>query len=122
MAKYRELFNIELGKKLKARRLEMGFRSQEKFAEAIGVSRVAVALWETGDNGIDDKNYPAIKRVLKVGDSFFDQGDDEKVEDLELVIRSLKERVKTLEAELDGRLPPSHLSPSNKNKKPTKRR
>jgi len=120
MAKYRELFNIEMGKKLKSRRIEMGFRSQAKFAEAIGVSRNAVALWETGVNGIDDENYPEIKKVLKVGDSFFDSNDDAEVENLKIMNRLLMDQVKALEAQLNGQ--PLGPGPRDKNNKPLKRR
>lgn len=105
MAKYREFFNINLGKRLRDRRIEMGFRSQESFAEALGLSRGAIALWETGENGISDDNYPAIKRVLKVDDSFFASKMSDLIpkrdnENVAIINRSLMERIKTLESKI----------------------
>ena len=65
---------MTLGEKLKEARKQAGF-SQEQLSEKLGVSRSAVAKWET-DNGIPDiDNLKAISGLLSVSiDYLLDDG------------------------------------------------
>jgi transcriptional regulator with XRE-family HTH domain len=110
MGKYLESFKIKLGKKIRDRRKDVGFKSQNDLAEAIGVSRNAVAKWELGENGVDDAYIGSLKKALKVDDSFFADQSVTMAElaglkpipsDLELDNRALRDRVRFLEAKLD---------------------
>lgn len=56
----------EFGCRLKDRRKEQGFCSQEELSEALGVQRVTVSAWERGDNFPDLKNLSKICDLLKV--------------------------------------------------------
>ena len=56
---------MTLGEKLKEARKKVGI-SQEQLSEKLGVSRSAVAKWET-DNGIPDiDNLKTVSRLLNV--------------------------------------------------------
>ena len=63
-----------VGKKIRQRREEMGFKTQRALAEAfepaISVSRVT--HWEVGDNYPDAPFRETLKSLLKVDDAFFD--------------------------------------------------
>lgn len=76
---------MTLGEKLKEARKKVGI-SQEQLSEKLGVSRSAVAKWET-DNGIPDvDNLKVISKLLNVSiDYLLDDG--EVME--ELVMREL---------------------------------
>ena len=65
---------MTFGEKLKAARKNIGL-SQEELAELIGVSRAAVAKWET-DNGLPDiENLRAVAKLLDVStDYLLDDG------------------------------------------------
>ena len=67
---------MTLGEKLKEARKQAGF-SQEQLSEKLGVSRSAVAKWET-DNGIPDiDNLKAISGLLSVSiDYLLDDGEN----------------------------------------------
>ena len=66
---------MTLGEKLKEARKQAGL-SQEQLSEKLGVSRSAVAKWET-DNGIPDvDNLKVISRLLNVSiDYLLDDGE-----------------------------------------------
>lgn len=66
---------MTIGEKLKEARKQAGL-SQEQLSEKLGVSRSAVAKWET-DNGIPDvDNLKAISKLLKVSvDYLLDDGE-----------------------------------------------
>ena len=66
---------MTLGEKLKEARRQAGL-SQEQLSEKLGVSRSAVAKWET-DNGIPDvENLKGISRLLNVSlDYLLDDGE-----------------------------------------------
>lgn len=66
---------MTLGEKLKEARKQVGL-SQEQLSEKLGVSRSAVAKWET-DNGIPDvNNLKAISKLLNVSvDYLLDYGE-----------------------------------------------
>jgi transcriptional regulator with XRE-family HTH domain len=53
----------KLGKKIKARRLELGL-TRRALAERVGVSDMSVYWWETGRNGVADVG--ALARGLRV--------------------------------------------------------
>lgn len=55
----------EIGERLRLLRVKRGFRSQDKLAEAIGVSdRKTVAKWETGETAIPITRLASICKVL----------------------------------------------------------
>jgi transcriptional regulator with XRE-family HTH domain len=64
---------ISFGDKLRRRRLQFGYKSQADFAHKIGSNRVTVSRWESGASGVGEEFHEAIKQVLDVDDSFFDQ-------------------------------------------------
>ena len=66
---------MTLGEKLKIARKQAGL-SQEQLSEKLGVSRSAVAKWET-DNGIPDvDNLKTLSRLLNVSiDYMLDNGE-----------------------------------------------
>jgi DNA-binding XRE family transcriptional regulator len=70
--KMKKTSNIEFGHKLRARRLEMGFKKQEDLGAKVGANRVTVSRWESGATGINDEYKDALKTALKVDDSFFE--------------------------------------------------
>lgn len=60
-----------MGRRLRLRRKEMGFNTQNDFAEAVGSDQPTIARWET-DTFFPSEDYiEKIKSVLKVGDDFF---------------------------------------------------
>jgi transcriptional regulator with XRE-family HTH domain len=110
---------ISLGDKLRRRRLSFGYKSQEDFAHIIGSNRVTVSRWESGRTGVGEEFREAIKKALKVDDSFFDQPatptlsdlaakayadistkplNDPELEELRLMNRVLVEKVAALQS------------------------
>jgi transcriptional regulator with XRE-family HTH domain len=57
---------VHIGERIRAARQERGW-TQEQLAEAVGVSRSAVAQWETGRAGQLTGNLSRIAEVLSVG-------------------------------------------------------
>ncbi|MGA3398754.1 MAG: helix-turn-helix transcriptional regulator [Acetobacteraceae bacterium] len=57
---------VQIGERIRAARQERGW-TQEQLAEAVGVSRSAVAQWETGRAGQLTGNLSRIAEVLSVG-------------------------------------------------------
>lgn len=56
--------NMTTGEKIKVMRSEKGL-SQEEFAEAVGVNRIAVSSWERGKNSPPAKTQRKIAEVLE---------------------------------------------------------
>jgi len=56
---------MDLAKLLRTRRKELDL-SQREVAEAVGVSRTAVGLWETGQTGPKRANVQSLARILKI--------------------------------------------------------
>ena len=83
------------GDRLRAAREAAGFERQEDFGERIGANRVTISRWESGASGVGPEYHDAIKRVLKLDDSFFDEN-----ETLRIMNESLIEQIKTLKAQL----------------------
>lgn len=63
----------EIGDRIRATRQERRI-TQEELAAAVGVSRSAVAQWETGRSGQVTGNLARIAQVLGVGVEFLMQG------------------------------------------------
>lgn len=67
----------EIGARIRAARQERGW-TQEKLAAAVGVSRSAVAQWETGRAGQVTPNLARIAETLAVGVEFLTHGGDKR--------------------------------------------
>ena len=65
----------EIGERIRAVRREHGW-TQDELANAVGVSRSAVAQWETGRAGQLSGNLSRIAGVLGVGVEYLLHGDD----------------------------------------------
>ena len=63
-------FNIHLGKKLRMRRLSLGF-TQTKVAEAINVTFQQIQKYEKGTNGVSSARLMQISQFLKVPITYF---------------------------------------------------
>lgn len=68
---------IDIGRRIRSARQERGL-TQEALAAAIGVSRSAVAQWETGRAGQLTTHLAAIAGALEVGVEFLMHGDDKR--------------------------------------------
>lgn len=64
----------DIGERIRATRQERQI-TQEELANAVGVSRSAVAQWETGRSGQVTGNLARIAEVLGVGVEFLMQGE-----------------------------------------------
>ena len=67
----------EMGMRIRDVRRERGW-TQDQLASAVGVSRSAVAQWETGRAGQVTTNLTRIAEVLDVGVEFLMYGDDKR--------------------------------------------
>jgi transcriptional regulator with XRE-family HTH domain len=67
----------EIGARIRETRLKHGL-TQDDLAEAVGVSRSAVAQWETGRAGQLTPNLSRIASVLGVGVEFLMSGEDKR--------------------------------------------
>lgn len=65
------------GSRIRASRRDRGF-TQDEFAGLVGVSRSAVAQWETGRAGQDTENLGRIADVLGVTVEYLMHGDDRR--------------------------------------------
>ena len=70
-----DLVNLKklIGAKIKKRRLEVGFSSQAKLAEAVGIDQSRVSLWESGAHKPDPGFRAKLAEVLDVDVSFFEE-------------------------------------------------
>ncbi len=64
----------DIGERIRATRQDRAI-TQEELANAVGVSRSAVAQWETGRSGQVTGNLARIAQVLGVGVEFLMQGE-----------------------------------------------
>lgn len=79
---------MTFGEKLKAARNISGL-SQEQFAEALNISRSAVAKWENNIGIPDVSNIKGISKLLNISiDSLLDESDDIENKDISLGIAS----------------------------------
>ena len=79
---------MTFGEKLKAARNISGL-SQEQFAEALNISRSAVAKWENNIGIPDVSNLKGISKLLNISiDSLLDENDDIENKDISLGIAS----------------------------------
>lgn len=79
---------MTFGEKLKAARNISGL-SQEQFAEALNISRSAVAKWENNKGIPDVSNLKGISKLLNISiDSLLDENDDIENKDISLGIDS----------------------------------
>ena len=67
----------EIGIRIRDVRRERGW-TQDRLAAAVGVSRSAVAQWETGRAGQVTTNLTRIAEVLEIGVEYLMYGDDKK--------------------------------------------
>ena len=65
MVKAKHPTNVEFGRRLRQRRMELGF-TQDELAEQLGVSRVRITQMEAGTGLPDRKKWPALARLLSV--------------------------------------------------------
>ena len=65
-----ENFNIHLGKKLRIRRLSLGF-TQTKVAQAINVTFQQIQKYEKGTNGVSSNRLMQLSQFLKVPIIYF---------------------------------------------------
>ena len=65
-----ENFNINLGKKLRMRRLSLGL-TQTKVAEAINVTFQQIQKYEKGTNGVSSSRLMQLSQFLKVPITYF---------------------------------------------------
>jgi transcriptional regulator with XRE-family HTH domain len=68
---------IDIGKRVRAARRDRGL-TQDELADQVGVSRSAVAQWETGRAGQVTGNLARIAGVLEVNVEFLMYGDDKR--------------------------------------------
>jgi transcriptional regulator with XRE-family HTH domain len=68
---------VEIGARIRETRRKHGW-TQDDLAEAVGVSRSAVAQWETGRAGQLTPNLSRIAEVLGVGVEFLMYGEDKR--------------------------------------------
>jgi len=68
---------VEIGQRIRTARRERGL-TQDGLAAAVGVSRSAVAQWETGRAGQLTAHLAAIAAALGVGVEFLMHGDDKR--------------------------------------------
>lgn len=68
---------VQIGERIRAARQDRGW-TQEQLAEAVGVSRSAVAQWETGRAGQLTGNLSRIAEVLSVGIEHLTHGRDKR--------------------------------------------
>lgn len=69
---------VQIGERIRAARQQRGW-TQEQLAESVGVSRSAVAQWETGRAGQLTGNLARIAEVLSVGIEHLTHGRDKRV-------------------------------------------
>ena len=67
----------EIGSRIRDIRRDRGW-TQDQLANAVGVSRSAVAQWETGRAGQVTTNLTRIAEILEVGVEFIMYGDDKR--------------------------------------------
>jgi transcriptional regulator with XRE-family HTH domain len=67
----------DIGMRIRDVRRERGW-TQDQLANSVGVSRSAVAQWETGRAGQVTTNLTRIAEVLEVGVEFLMYGDDKR--------------------------------------------
>src|SRR5580658_3647086 len=67
----------EMGIRIRDIRRERGW-TQDQLASAVGVSRSAVAQWETGRAGQVTTNLTRIAEVLEIGVEYIMYGDDKR--------------------------------------------
>lgn len=67
----------QIGTRIRAVRRDKGW-TQDQLAAAIGVSRSAVAQWETGRAGQVTGNLTRIAAILEVGVEYLMHGDDKR--------------------------------------------
>ncbi|MBD1150367.1 helix-turn-helix transcriptional regulator [Pelagibacterales bacterium SAG-MED29] len=65
-----ENFNVHLGKKLRMRRLSLGF-TQTKVAQAINVTFQQIQKYEKGTNGVSSNRLMQLSQFLKVPIIYF---------------------------------------------------
>jgi transcriptional regulator with XRE-family HTH domain len=70
--------SAEIGARIRDVRRERGW-TQDQLASAVGVSRSAVAQWETGRAGQVTTNLTRIAEVLEVGVEFLMYGDEKRI-------------------------------------------
>ena len=70
---------VEIGARIRDTRRKRGW-TQDALAEAVGVTRSAVAQWETGRAGQLTPNLTRIAEVLGVGVEFLMFGEDKRVQ------------------------------------------
>lgn len=66
-----ESYKKTIGARIRRRRRELGYNSQEAFAKALGLDQPRVNKWETGKNYPDASHRQKIAEKLKVTESEF---------------------------------------------------
>lgn len=102
VAKLSKAQQYELGRRIKGRREELGYSSQEQLAEALGVARGTVANWERGRHGVGDDIIDKLQNILQVDAGFFDMGGSNKPSSQAyLRIKMLEDKIEFLTFKID---------------------
>lgn len=65
-----------LGQKIRARRIELGIKTQAKLETLLGIDRSRISDWETGMLSPGPILAEKLKAVLHVDDSFFEESQE----------------------------------------------
>ncbi len=89
-------FLSNFGKNLKEKRKLCGFSSQEKFAEAVGISTNAIAAVENGKSFFKMENYEKVCKVLNISpDELFNFNQSENNKQ-DKILKLIMDKVKKL--------------------------
>lgn len=91
-----EKFKKLVGKKIQTRRKQVGFKTQEALAKALGTDQTRVARWESGRHLPDAKFQDLLQKILKVSSSFFDSVDGPIVPNKSIANITVEELVEAL--------------------------
>jgi transcriptional regulator with XRE-family HTH domain len=67
-------FKKQIGEKIRARRLEVGFKTQRELAEAMGVDPSRVNIWENGRHLPEGELRKELLATLQADESLLDVG------------------------------------------------
>lgn len=98
MGKHLESYKVLIGRKLRDRRLEFGFKTQDDLATRIGSEQGQISRWESGKYIPEGQLRAALCEALKVSDSFFEMVEITKTDKV-----SIEEAMQLLDAYKDAK-------------------